>query len=94
MVNSSTPQPFETDINTFLARTAERELVRRSPPGAILYFVAFLLTVLTTPYMSDRPLFVLLVGALTLVLGSVRGWRRARQRRWPPNTFSAGARFL
>ncbi len=72
LVNSSKTQPFENSIDAFLSRTAERELIRRSPPGALLYFVAFLLTVFTTPYRTDRPLFVLFVGIVTLVLGSTR----------------------
>jgi signal transduction histidine kinase/ActR/RegA family two-component response regulator len=65
-------QSFETGIDTFLARTAERELVRRSPPGALLYFVAFLLTVFTTPYQREHPIFVLLAGLLILALGALR----------------------
>ena len=83
MIISLKSQPFETSIDAFLARTAERELVRRSPLGALLYFVAFLLTVFTTPYETERPLFVLLTGILTLVLGAARLFASLRLRNAP-----------
>ena len=72
VLNSPESERFETSIDAFLARTAERELVRRSAAGAILYFVAFLLTIFTTGYERDRPLFVLLAGTLILVLSGAR----------------------
>ena len=72
MVRSSQPKTFDSGIDALPALSAERELARRSPSGALLYFVAFLLTVSTTPYENDRPLFVLMAGAIVLVLGCLR----------------------
>lgn len=57
--------------------------MRRSLPGAMLYFVAFLLTVFTTPHENDRPLFVLLAGTLILVLGCLRLFGSLRLRNAP-----------
>lgn len=74
------------NIDELLARTAERDLVRRSASGAIIYFVVFLLTVFTTRYESDRPLFVLLTGTLILVVGCVRLFGSLRLRNAPDAT--------
>ena len=83
MGRSLKPQTFETSTDIFLARTAERELVRRSPPGALLYFVAYLLTVFTTPYERDHHLFVILSGALIFAVGGLRMFGALRLRNAP-----------
>jgi PAS domain S-box-containing protein len=75
---------LEPEVRLALVGKADRELAKRSFSGAIVYFLTTLVIAWTTPYSSEHPLVVIVVGALTLVFGLVRIIAARRLLRLPP----------
>jgi len=62
----------DADIRAALAGTVERELAKRSPSGAMVYFIVTPLIAWTSPYYTQHPVVLLSVAALTFLFGATR----------------------
>ncbi|MCU7829911.1 MAG: response regulator [Candidatus Thiodiazotropha sp. (ex Myrtea sp. 'scaly one' KF741663)] len=83
-----------TDRLLQMEHHANREMARRSKPGAYIYFIAILVVGLTTDVFTDHPRYLIIFTCLIFLSGLIRVISSYRVERIAPDSASVGFRVL